>query len=107
FHLFFYYLSVYKQTILLPQSYLLLSSKNLLLQKWSLSHHYKLVYPYLSSYYLFSLSKFFVYHPQFLPVLIPFTKLLDISHSPFELPTRSEEHTSELQSRFDLVCRLL
>src|SRR5207249_11803943 len=23
------------------------------------------------------------------------------------LPTRSEEHTSELQSRFDLVCRLL
>src|SRR5437868_12122997 len=25
----------------------------------------------------------------------------------FEKPTRSEEHTSELQSRFDLVCRLL
>src|SRR5699024_12476895 len=24
-----------------------------------------------------------------------------------ENPTRSEEHTSELQSRFDLVCRLL
>src|SRR5699024_12150905 len=24
-----------------------------------------------------------------------------------ELPDRSEEHTSELQSRFDLVCRLL
>src|SRR5699024_12784754 len=24
-----------------------------------------------------------------------------------ELDTRSEEHTSELQSRFDLVCRLL
>src|SRR5699024_12100496 len=23
------------------------------------------------------------------------------------LPSRSEEHTSELQSRFDLVCRLL
>src|SRR5438067_12339483 len=23
------------------------------------------------------------------------------------MPTRSEEHTSELQSRFDLVCRLL
>src|SRR5699024_2851523 len=46
-----------------------------------------LAYLCLSSYYLFSLSKFFVYHPQFLPVLIPFTKLLDISHSPFELPT--------------------
>src|SRR5437868_15544582 len=28
--------------------------------------------------------------------------------SPFSsLPPRSEEHTSELQSRFDLVCRLL
>src|SRR5207249_11497415 len=25
----------------------------------------------------------------------------------FFLPARSEEHTSELQSRFDLVCRLL
>src|SRR5207249_7069305 len=25
----------------------------------------------------------------------------------FEIPSRSEEHTSELQSRFDLVCRLL
>src|SRR5699024_9238863 len=37
-----------------------------------------LAYLYLSSYYLFSLSKFFLYHPQFLPVLIPFTKLLDI-----------------------------
>src|SRR5207249_8850254 len=26
---------------------------------------------------------------------------------PWDDPTRSEEHTSELQSRFDLVCRLL
>src|SRR5699024_11661164 len=26
---------------------------------------------------------------------------------PRSAPTRSEEHTSELQSRFDLVCRLL
>src|SRR5699024_11678427 len=26
---------------------------------------------------------------------------------PIRLPIRSEEHTSELQSRFDLVCRLL
>src|SRR5699024_12684708 len=34
--------------------------------------------------------------------------LLDFGHSLFggESP-RSEEHTSELQSRFDLVCRLL
>src|SRR5699024_11613002 len=42
--------------------------------------------------------------------------LLAISYGAFELPKgslpaffgpRSEEHTSELQSRFDLVCRLL
>src|SRR5207249_5285272 len=34
----------------------------------------------------------------------------DIPHSTFRIPhlrKRSEEHTSELQSRFDLVCRLL
>src|SRR5699024_11707677 len=29
------------------------------------------------------------------------------SSSPSSAATRSEEHTSELQSRFDLVCRLL
>src|SRR5699024_12545691 len=29
------------------------------------------------------------------------------SHSPRRATPRSEEHTSELQSRFDLVCRLL
>src|SRR5207249_11675915 len=36
------------------------------------------------------------------------TKILAISKS-YEnsVPERSEEHTSELQSRFDLVCRLL
>src|SRR5207249_10758464 len=28
-------------------------------------------------------------------------------HQPGKLSKRSEEHTSELQSRFDLVCRLL
>src|SRR5207249_10179915 len=28
-------------------------------------------------------------------------------HSPSKHQSRSEEHTSELQSRFDLVCRLL
>src|SRR5438067_4648764 len=28
-------------------------------------------------------------------------------HDVFDLLLRSEEHTSELQSRFDLVCRLL
>src|SRR5207249_7618088 len=28
-------------------------------------------------------------------------------HHPSKISTRSEEHTSELQSRFDLVCRLL
>src|SRR5207249_9575560 len=29
------------------------------------------------------------------------------SNAPGVTPVRSEEHTSELQSRFDLVCRLL
>src|SRR5438067_8790870 len=28
-------------------------------------------------------------------------------HAPLQRDPRSEEHTSELQSRFDLVCRLL
>src|SRR5699024_11879378 len=30
-----------------------------------------------------------------------------ICFAPKSIPKRSEEHTSELQSRFDLVCRLL
>src|SRR5699024_11832789 len=30
-----------------------------------------------------------------------------VSSSPLSCESRSEEHTSELQSRFDLVCRLL
>src|SRR6266481_5577268 len=38
------------------------------------------------------------------PVMIP-TPLL--SNSAVELDVRSEEHTSELQSQFHLVCRLL
>src|SRR5699024_11408914 len=32
---------------------------------------------------------------------------LEPKKNEFELTHRSEEHTSELQSRFDLVCRLL
>src|SRR5207249_9619979 len=32
---------------------------------------------------------------------------LAVRHFPFKQLHRSEEHTSELQSRFDLVCRLL
>src|SRR5699024_12336960 len=35
------------------------------------------------------------------------TPLQISSESPLAAQTRSEEHTSELQSRFDLVCRLL
>src|SRR5438067_9371040 len=31
----------------------------------------------------------------------------DAAHSRYSYIMRSEEHTSELQSRFDLVCRLL
>src|SRR5207249_12080181 len=33
--------------------------------------------------------------------------LLNIAWAPGQMLGRSEEHTSELQSRFDLVCRLL
>src|SRR5207249_11101822 len=33
--------------------------------------------------------------------------IISISTSPMARSRRSEEHTSELQSRFDLVCRLL
>src|SRR5699024_11445223 len=36
-----------------------------------------------------------------------FYKTLTNTHYHEELSKRSEEHTSELQSRFDLVCRLL
>src|SRR5699024_11398529 len=48
--------------------------------------------------------------------LVPFTKVFNATTCPlipvllFPISTcrfRSEEHTSELQSRFDLVCRLL
>src|SRR5699024_579637 len=42
---------------------------------------------------------------------VPDETLVDIVDTAFmplaSLPWRSEEHTSELQSRFDLVCRLL
>src|SRR5438067_4454806 len=35
-------------------------------------------------------------------------RVVALAHAPIERrPARSEEHTSELQSRFDLVCRLL
>src|SRR5699024_11419009 len=34
-------------------------------------------------------------------------RLIVVPGSDSERPLRSEEHTSELQSRFDLVCRLL
>src|SRR5438105_6233967 len=36
-----------------------------------------------------------------------FLEVLVVRRSFFRLPPRSEEHTSELQSRVDLVCRLL
>src|SRR2546428_8099634 len=55
-----------------------------------------------------------------LPILVPLADLLGLSRQVTVLayqyggglcelftPTRSEEHTSELQSRSDLVCRLL
>src|SRR5699024_11499042 len=33
--------------------------------------------------------------------------VVSVTAPDFRMPERSEEHTSELQSRFDLVCRLL
>src|SRR5699024_12233988 len=36
-----------------------------------------------------------------------FQMIIDHSDPPSSSPCRSEEHTSELQSRFDIVCRLL
>src|SRR5699024_12353873 len=39
---------------------------------------------------------------------VPYVPEKRVHRPPHALfPTRSEEHTSELQSRFDLVCRLL
>src|SRR5699024_11369659 len=38
---------------------------------------------------------------------IPYSLVYDALESTFNQLERSEEHTSELQSRFDLVCRLL
>src|SRR5699024_11826565 len=44
----------------------------------------------------------------YLPVLIPESLLQkEKDHIEGFAPERSEEHTSELQTRFDLVCRLL
>src|SRR5690606_41308595 len=39
--------------------------------------------------------------------LLPLDTRIGLGHSPRRNPTRSEEHTSELQSRENLVCRLL
>src|SRR5699024_12309589 len=43
------------------------------------------------------------------PSLVSRISCADVARDrlPTSMPNRSEEHTSELQSRFDLVCRLL
>src|SRR5207247_5357020 len=52
-------------------------------------------------------------HSVFLPCFLgppakPFAQYVDlVAGAPSTRSTRSEEHTSELQSRVDLVCRLL
>src|SRR5438874_9945260 len=46
-------------------------------------------------------------HPLLVAVDAPLARLLVERPAVGELPARSEEHTSELQSRRDLVCRLL
>src|SRR5699024_12848639 len=57
-----------------------------------------LTVPWPSDFRIFRLQFF---QPFRLPVCRPHVRPLT------SLPARSEEHTSELQSRFDLVCRLL
>src|SRR5699024_11799740 len=39
--------------------------------------------------------------------LFPSKEIVSVTNPTFKFPDRSEEHTSELQSRFELVCRLL
>src|SRR5699024_11375249 len=47
--------------------------------------------------------------PDYLPLMLEFCAQvpLQVSYNLLSYYKRSEEHTSELQSRFDLVCRLL
>src|SRR5438067_8239501 len=54
-------------------------------------------------------STLFPYTTLFRSRVKPMWKVLDVPPNPRRQRTilRSEEHTSELQSRFDLVCRLL
>src|SRR6266513_5331883 len=72
---------------------------------------------YLPYYFLFLFFFFLMIRRPPRSTLFPYTTLFR-SHTPHdtpshfsirvsERPVRSEEHTSELQSRFDLVCRLL
>src|SRR5699024_11783429 len=59
--------------------------------------------PFVCSMFSFSFSSCgFIFVSTFFIIVIPF--LFPLIH-PCDL-RRSEEHTSELQSRFDLVCRL-
>src|SRR5438067_9932373 len=57
-------------------------------------------------------STLFPYTTLFRPHLAEFSRanphtIVDLRCSTHSADVRSEEHTSELQSRFDLVCRLL
>src|SRR5699024_12091277 len=45
--------------------------------------------------------------PSALQSTITLSTVASTSLAPWPHPVRSEEHTSELQSRFDIVCRLL
>src|SRR5699024_11334149 len=62
--------------------------------------------------YSFTVSQFFhsntptAINPAIAAITKP-TGLIRKLIAPPTMPARSEEHTSELQSRFDLVCRLL
>src|SRR5699024_12842168 len=64
-------------------------------------------FPNVLSWYLFHWMPLAFFHNEQLDLLLLEHLALDeYDQVPFSL-NRSEEHTSELQSRFDLVCRLL
>src|SRR6266704_4083554 len=77
-----------------------------------MSSHFILLPPLITFYFFFFLmirrpprSTLFPYTTLFRPAGPP--GWCHPAHAPHHRAGRSEEHTSELQSRFDLVCRLL
>src|SRR5699024_12302592 len=70
---------------------------------------FELYYPIVEDYEdsVFDLENHYYYSPSFAEYSGKLFGLLNNHLLSLKSLTRSEEHTSELQSRFDLVCRLL